>query len=608
MSNDSPASGEDALPVVDEVLAGALLAQGEDGARALGLLQDARRVLAGAGLQRPGEVAESCLRGAADALLSLPGAPVVVGLKGAARGLLDAVDAFPPPAGSPPAAGDAAWERVRTAAEVLRGQLVRPGGYHRGRAAGIAERLMGVKLGAAQEEALDVWGAVYGQASNTLHGGAADPARAARLYAEVLAAARELLVPLPGRAARVLQLTALEDPGEAQALELARWADPRATSYFFRSRPAPAWLEILQGHAPHLLLADPAAGGMWPAAPFLTHVADMAPDLARSWLAANAETVAAAGRPALNAVLRLAGRGDATVTPAQVRAVLAQEAAGRPVGEPGGLETGWTLCLAAAWACAVPREDRDGDWIAAVEHLLTDAVDAEHTAARYRRGPAERAALAEERAASGTVAAFDLLDDVDEEAERERVVRAEMARLPDTEFGSLLRELVAAAHPAGPGGGAHPRVRTIRAVAAGLLRRDVDKTAPAARRIVFHADLDEVRLDATAAFCGLRLARAVLDLAAVDADAGVGLAERTAQWKKFAGLDAWLHGRLLAAHLTARGVPAIGPRDGAPGQPGKGLTGPATPEEGTGEWWAQACALVPRLLAGRPDPEPARLV
>ncbi|MFK4120154.1 hypothetical protein [Streptomyces longwoodensis] len=42
---------------------------------------------------------------------------------------------------------------------MLRGQLARPGGYHPGRAAGIAERLMGVKLGAAQEEALGVWGA-----------------------------------------------------------------------------------------------------------------------------------------------------------------------------------------------------------------------------------------------------------------------------------------------------------------------------------------------------------------------------------------------------------------------------------------------------------------
>ncbi|MEV5387251.1 hypothetical protein [Streptomyces sp. NPDC052721] len=109
--------------------------------------------------------------------------------------------------------------RVREAAEVLRGQLARPGGYHRPRAAGIAERLMGVRLGAAQEEALGVWGEVYGMTSGTLHGGVADPARAAALYRKLLAAARELLVPLPGRAARVLELAALKEPGEAQARE-----------------------------------------------------------------------------------------------------------------------------------------------------------------------------------------------------------------------------------------------------------------------------------------------------------------------------------------------------------------------------------------------------
>lgn len=36
---------------------------------------------------------------------------------------------------------------------------------------------MGVPLGSAQEEALGVWGEVYGKTSGTLHGGVADPAR-----------------------------------------------------------------------------------------------------------------------------------------------------------------------------------------------------------------------------------------------------------------------------------------------------------------------------------------------------------------------------------------------------------------------------------------------
>lgn len=184
---------------------------------------------------------------------------------------------------------------MRSAAGVLRGQLVRPGGLHRGRAAGIAERLMGVKLGAAQEEALGVWGEVYGKTSGTLHGAAAEEGRAARLYAEVLAAARELLVPLPGRAPRVLELTALEVPGPQEALELARWADPRATAFFFRSRPAPAWLPVLQEHAPHLLLPDGPANGTWPAAVFFEHLAGTDPQAAGEWLAAHAVPVAGTG-------------------------------------------------------------------------------------------------------------------------------------------------------------------------------------------------------------------------------------------------------------------------------------------------------------------------
>ncbi len=90
-----PSAGEDELPVVDEVLAEALTAQGAPVVRALGLLLDTRRILTGTLLERPAEVAESCLRGAADALLSLPGAPVAVGLKSAAVDLLAAVDALP---------------------------------------------------------------------------------------------------------------------------------------------------------------------------------------------------------------------------------------------------------------------------------------------------------------------------------------------------------------------------------------------------------------------------------------------------------------------------------------------------------------------------------
>ncbi|MFE0773333.1 hypothetical protein [Streptomyces sp. NPDC058861] len=320
MSNEGmPVVGRDELPEVDQVLAQALTAQGETGRRALGLLRDARRVLAGAGLERPGEVAESCLRGAMEALLKSPGAEEQddrVGVGKAARGLLKAVDALPTPAAPdgrtpkrprPAAAVTAARKRVDAAAEALRGELAHKSGMHTVRALHIAERAMGVRLETAQEEALGGWTTVYNTASGTLHGHAAEEGRATRLYLEVLEMARELLVPLPERAERVLQLTALPHPGPEHAQELARWADPRATAHFYRSRPAPAWLALLQEHAPHLLLPDTRGGGTWPAAPFFEHLADTAPEAAAVWLAAHAEGVAAAGRRALDAVLGLAG-------------------------------------------------------------------------------------------------------------------------------------------------------------------------------------------------------------------------------------------------------------------------------------------------------------
>lgn len=52
-----PASGDE-LPVVDKVLA----AQGAPGVWVMGLLRDARRILSSDVLERPAEVAESCLR------------------------------------------------------------------------------------------------------------------------------------------------------------------------------------------------------------------------------------------------------------------------------------------------------------------------------------------------------------------------------------------------------------------------------------------------------------------------------------------------------------------------------------------------------------------
>ncbi|MGW6958793.1 hypothetical protein [Streptomyces chartreusis] len=614
-----------ALAEVDDVLAAALQAQGEPGVRALGLLRDARRVMAGAGMDRPWEIAEACLRSVVDALLSLPGAPVTVGLKPAAKGLLAAVDAVPQPPGAtaartssdivsaspapdvpsadPGPTGEllAAWERVAAAAEVLRIELVNPGRYHQGRARAVIERLMGVTLGAAQETALNVWSAVYGATSGTLHGRPAVPGRAVGLYGEVLAAAHQLLVPLPDRAARVLDLAALQSPGATEATELAGWADPRATDYFLRSGPVPVWLGVLQEHAPHLLMPDGAAGGRWPAAPFLEHVADADPDTARAWLAApadddqasRAQQVAAAGRTALDGLLGLAIRHRDVVDARQLRAVLTHP----DVREGGGPAVGATLRLAARWARTVPRTERTRAWILVVEGLLQGAVDDEHTGHRALHAVADRALAAEAQAAEllaagGDAAAAQAVVEAALAAEdelQELIAEQTAARLPGHEVAVLLHELACTAYPSGRTGAPHPSVTVIRAVLANLLARDVALLPADSRPLVYGADLDQVHAGDPAAYGGPRLARTVLDLAAADADAGVGLAERTRRLTRLAATDARLHDRLLAAHLPARPDACA---DGPGGQ----------------EWWEHASKLTVRLVAEDPAPESARLV
>ncbi|MFJ4932128.1 hypothetical protein [Streptomyces sp. NPDC088736] len=576
------------LPVVDDVLAAALCAQGAAGVRALGLLRDARRILAGSGLERPAEVAESCLRGAADALLSLPGAPDAVGLKSAAKGLLAAVDTLlgPPVAGGPPGGAPATavdttptdtsaavLGQVRAAAEVLRGQLSSPGGFHRARAAGIAGRLMGVALGGYHEQALAGWGEVYGRTSGTLHGGEADPAGAADVYREVLVLARELLVPLPGRATRVLELAAVSEPGAAEARELASWADPRATTFFFGSGPAATWLKALQEHTPHLLLADKTAGA-WPAAPFLERVAAVDPDVAEQWLADHAAELAAAGPRVLGVLLRLAASG--VLPPVGVRQLLPHVLLPARLGEPDE-QAGVPRRLVAGWAGTLPPSERDRNWILVTEELLKDAVGLGHAGYRAYQDERRRAQAAQRQ-----------LPELTEVLEREWA-----ARLPAHDITGLLRELVVTVHAdSGNGGGPFRWDRAVRGALAGLLRRDIE--APDPRPWPPFVDLDEVRILNETVFLGPvldmgpLLARAVLDLAAADAAAGLPLAERLRAWLRIAAADTGVFDRMLAAHLAAHPPPAA-------------------EDEGAGEWWDLSVDATVRALAGRPTPEGARL-
>ncbi|MFH8619980.1 hypothetical protein ACH4E8_33555 [Streptomyces sp. NPDC017979] len=165
--------------------------------------------------------------------------------------------------------------------------------------------------------------------------------------------------------------------------------------------------------------------------------------------------------------------------------------------------------------------------------------------------------------------------------------------MPGHDVAGLLQELVATVHPAAAEGGAFRSARAVPGALAGLLRRDVEATAPAARPLVLDVDHDEVRLGDPAAFAEPLLARTVLDLAAVDATAGLPLAKRLRAWLRIDQVHAHLHARLLAAH-----------------PPHAAALDTAAPSDVTavGEWWDRAVEATLRLLADRPTPEGARLV
>lgn len=120
-----------------------------------------------------------------------------------------------------------------------------------------------------------------GKASGTLRGAGADPARATALYGPVLAAG-ELLVPLPGRGTRVLELAALADRGRGRR-GTGRLGGPARHRVLLPLRPAATWLDAPDEHAEHLLLADEAAGARPP-----PRFSAAARPTTREWLAVHA--------------------------------------------------------------------------------------------------------------------------------------------------------------------------------------------------------------------------------------------------------------------------------------------------------------------------------
>lgn len=103
-----------------------------------------------------------------------------------------------------------AWWRAQDWSAELGAELDKPGGYHRRRGNGVAERLMDQRLGTAQENALDACGELYGVTSNVVHGSASQ--QAAARYKQVVRLAWKVFVPLPGRAKQILEPAERQEP------------------------------------------------------------------------------------------------------------------------------------------------------------------------------------------------------------------------------------------------------------------------------------------------------------------------------------------------------------------------------------------------------------
>ncbi|KMS89755.1 hypothetical protein ACZ91_18795 [Streptomyces regensis] len=191
----------------------------------------------------------------------------------------------------------------------------------------------------------------------------------------------------------------------------------------------------------------------------------------------------------------------------------------------------------------------DGDWVLVAEELLKDAVDLGHAGFRASWDERRRA-HAEQRP----------LPELTEVLWHEWAVR-----LPEHDITGLLRELVVTVHA--DAGGPFRWDRAVRGALAGLLRRDIETSDR--RPWPVYVDLDEVRvLDATVFLgpvldMGPLLARAVLDLAAADAAAGLPLADRLRAWPRIAAADTGVHDRVLAAHLAAHPPPPNTGNEGA---------------------------------------------
>ncbi|WP_331738147.1 hypothetical protein [Embleya sp. NBC_00896] len=524
------------------------------------LLRDARRLLAESqDLALPAVLAEAACRLAIELLLKIADDKTSTGIQGAARAMVDAVDAHlneidsdaggVAPAGSPASTrrdGAPAVPRtdagLRHARDALQAEIDVPGGYRNRLARRLAESVTGLPVTAAGAEALRLWSSLYSRASGTVHGETASELAAVDLFNDVILAVGEVFVPLPARAGRVLTVAAEPNPTREHAYEIHAWSDPRAITYFFAFADSPGWLGLLRDA---LLLPS---GDAWDARPFLDRIARTDPGPVANWLRVHWDSLWKSDQ-VCEAACRIATRCGVEMADsirAVVRAQAARANAAATRAGEGGVATArsqWIVRAAADWALAVAADARNGEWVATVEPLVDAAAD----------------------------------DRLDHHTGR-----------------ALIAALRTTAHPDGAGTPG-PLAKIIRNVLPGCLDRmhnleceppSTDSPSPDAptqlrrpHRAALHF-VDDLRVDQDAGYSFARpLAHAILKMARADAAAHVSLTDRTAALRRKTTLDD-VRDRLLAAHLAD--VPPPGGSDDGTAD--------------TDTWWDTALEVIPGVM------------
>ncbi|WP_141726132.1 hypothetical protein [Actinacidiphila rubida] len=343
-----------AATVLRTDLAEALRGQGDNGQRAVDLLRAAHKLLTDPGLlPASAEVAQSCCRGALDSIFKIVGESP--GIQTAQRSVVKCAKALVAAYGEREDLAGALSDLADAVAE-LEAEEAFPGGARIRQVGSLVLRQTGREAGAAERiAARESWTKFYQDTSGVLHGSASSPERAEAVFIGLIAAIDQLFLGLPERAARLRAIAMLERPTAADAREVKLMTDPRAGDYFLRAAVSADWLELLPAER---LLPD---GSRWPAMPYLQRLLTRDPQLVCAWVRGQMSALKALGPSAVALAARLLIDAGMTASPI-MREVLRAAEGDRRVSE-----------AVAWWACRVPVEDRNRQWIAVLEGVLADA-------------------------------------------------------------------------------------------------------------------------------------------------------------------------------------------------------------------------------------------